>query len=60
MFYDQDLLDQGFLAFAQARGPGPLFYEPDAKKRSRPQAVVLLKGLQEWYRDLGLKGVRKW
>jgi integrase len=54
----EHVIEMGFPAFAQSRGDGPLFYEPDAKQRSRTQPEMVLKMLQTWTREtLGIRGV---
>ncbi|MAS14456.1 MAG: integrase [Nitratireductor sp.] len=51
------LIEQGFLAFVQKSGPGPLFYDP---KRSRngsemnPQSKKIGERIAKWVRELGI------
>ena len=55
------LVEQGFLAFAAAKGAGPLFYDP-AKRRSENavnrQPSRLGMALAEWVGALGISGVK--
>ncbi|WP_225767259.1 hypothetical protein [Inquilinus sp. Marseille-Q2685] len=63
------VIAQGFLAFVEEAGPGPLFYDPqaaakvpaidDPTKPSRPPWVMARQKLGEWVRDLGItdKGI---
>ena len=53
-----DILAQGFLAFVEGRGEGPLFYDP-ARRRSESainrQSNRLGSKLAEWVRSLGIR-----
>ena len=58
----EHLIEQGFIAFAQSKGKGPLFYDPDARRKvdddptnptRRPWAKSRDK-LSEWVRALGV------
>jgi integrase len=58
----EHLIEQGFIAFAQAKGKGPLFYDPEARRKvdddptnptRRPWAKSRDK-LSEWVRALGV------
>jgi integrase len=57
-----DLLEQGFIQFAQAQGDGPLFYDtrdrggdvPDPLKPVRAPWVKSREKLAEWVRSLGV------
>lgn len=57
------LIEQGFADFVQGFGKGPLFYDADAKARSksddptkptRPRWVSVRQKLAEWVRSLGV------
>lgn len=56
------LLEQGFPAFVEAHGPGPLFYDPEAQRAkrddptnpARPGYVKARDKLSEWTRALGV------
>jgi integrase len=58
----EHLIEQGFIAFAQSKGRGPLFYDPGARRKvdddptnptRRPWAKSRDK-LSEWVRSLGV------
>lgn len=53
----QHLIEQGFLAFAQSRGDGPLFFNPGAKRGSQQKGSLAARTgrhLGEWVRELGI------
>ena len=51
------LVEQGFPAFAERRGEGPLFYNPSlgrGGKRENPQYAKVGNKIGEWVRDIGV------
>ena len=59
----QHLFEQGFVSFIQSRRKGPLFYDPDARRKAgeddftnptRPPWVKQRDKLAEWVRSLGV------
>jgi integrase len=58
----EHLVEQGFVAFAQARSKGPLFYEPSARRKAdvdptnpvRQPWTKARDKLSEWVRSLGV------
>jgi integrase len=58
----EHLIEQGFIAFVEARGKGPLFYEPskeepsseDPMRPKRPRAGRTRARLAKWVRKLGI------
>ncbi|WP_316214428.1 MULTISPECIES: tyrosine-type recombinase/integrase [unclassified Bradyrhizobium] len=55
------LVEQGFIAFVQKMGDGPLFYNPDTKpepadpvKPRRSRAATTRAHLSDWVRELGI------
>ena len=57
----RDLIDQGFLAFVEARPEGPLFYDPALRRSDNAinrQANRLGSKLAQWVRELDIAGVK--
>ncbi len=58
----QHLIEQSFVSFAKAKGSGPLFYDPKARRKAdddltnptRPPWVKQRDKLAEWVRSLGV------
>lgn len=57
------LIEQGFLKFVGHCGPGPLFYNPHARRRDgkaadkkKPRSVQARQRLADWVRKLGVGG----
>ena len=59
----QHLIDQGFISFIQSRQKGPLFYDPEGRRKTgegdltnptRPLWVKQRDKLAEWVRSLGV------
>ena len=61
----QDLLDQGFVDWVQAKGQGPLFYNAEGAKRNggsagnpaRPRSVKTRERLAAWIRSIGVRDI---
>jgi len=56
-----DLIRQGFLKHVEAAGPGPLFYDPSAKRKEEPRkppAQTVANKIAAWVRDIGMKDPR--
>ena len=47
------LIEQGFLAFVEASGPGPLFYDPKRRRQGSvaPQAEIQGRQVGKWVRE---------
>ena len=59
----EHLIEQGFLKFVDQNGPGPLFYNPRARrhgtqaaKKKKPRSVQARQRLADWVRRLGVGG----
>jgi integrase len=59
----EHLIEQGFLKFVDQNGPGPLFYNPQARrhgtqaaKKKKPRSVQPRQRLADWVRRLGVGG----
>jgi integrase len=57
----EHLVELGFVAFVQARGPGPMFYKPSKVKKAidplnppRGPAAKARENLGQWVRELGV------
>ena len=50
------LIEQGFVEFAQARGRGPLFYDPKRHKKNAttPPDEIRAQEVADWARGLGV------
>lgn len=59
----EHLIEKGFLKFVDQNGPGPLFYNPQARrhgtqaaKKKKPRSVQARQRLADWVRRLGVGG----
>ena len=54
----RDLIKQGFVEHVKKAGDGPLFYDPDARRKENPRkppAQTVANKLAAWVREVGVK-----